>query len=102
MITAKEARKITEESEVDVDISSIIDELGKAVEKNASNGLSKAFIVKTADQLTKESKTVPRNVPVVCKKLKATLDELGYSVTICSISDKDYSSTEYRKIEVFW
>lgn len=102
MIKAEEARKITEESKVNVDLSSILDELGKVVEKNASNGLSKAFIMKTANQLTKESKTVSGNVADVGKKLKATLEEFGYSVDI-RISDRDPSSTEYRyKIEVSW
>ena len=102
MIKAEEARKITDESKVKVNVSSILDELGKAVEKNASNGLSKAFIMKTADQLTKESKTVPGNVNFVCEKLKGILEELGYAADI-RISDRDPSSTEYRyKIEVSW
>ena len=102
MITAKEARKITEESKAKVDVSSILDELGKAVEKNASDGLSKAFIIKTGDQLTKECKTIPRNINFVGDKLKSILEELGYATDI-RINDRDPSSTEYRyKIEVSW
>ena len=102
MIKAEEARKLTEESKVKVDLSSILDELGKAVERNASSGLSKAFIMKTASQLTKESKTVSANIIAVCEKLKAALEELGYAADI-RMGDRDYSSTEYRyKIEVSW
>lgn len=104
MIKAEEARKITEKSKVNIDLSSILDELGKVVEKNASFGMSKAFIMKTADQLTKESKTVPGNVIAVCKKLKAALEELGYATDMpVRIADRDPSSAEYRyKIEVSW
>lgn len=102
MIKAEEARKITEESKVKVDVSSILDELGKAVEKNALYGLSKAFIMKTGDQMTKECKTIPRNFTAVCEKLKDALEDLGYAADI-HIVDRDHSSTEYRyKIEVSW